>query len=142
MIKRHLTEVQDWMRENPVTIDPNATLAAAQELMRENEVRRLPVVERGELVGIITNSDILRQIPASIDEGDDDTRLLLTQRTVREVMTYSPITINPSATIQEAAERMLEYQISGLPVVRNGKVVGIITESDIFRLVVESWAEE
>lgn len=137
MKKRHLTEVQDWMRENPVTIDPSATLAAAQEMMRENEVRRLPVVERGELVGIITHSDILRQIPASIDETDDDTRLLLTQRTVREVMTYSPITINPSATIQEAAERMLEYQISGLPVVRNGKVVGIITESDIFRRFVE-----
>jgi acetoin utilization protein AcuB len=142
MKKRHLTEVQDWMRENPVTIDPDATLAAAQELMIESEVRRLPVVERGELVGIITNSDILRQIPATVEEIDDDTRLLLTQRTVREVMTYSPMTINPSATIQEAAERMLEYQISGLPVVRNGKVVGIITESDIFRLVVESWAEE
>jgi CBS domain-containing protein len=142
MKKRHLTEVQDWMREHPVTIDPDATLSAAQELMIENEVRRLPVVERGELVGIITNSDILRQIPANVEEVDDDTRLLLTQRTVREVMTYSPMTINPSATIQEAAERMLEYQISGLPVVRNGKVVGIITESDIFRLVVESWAEE
>lgn len=142
MKKRHLTEVQDWMRENPVTIDPDATLIAAQELMIENEVRRLPVVERGELVGIITNSDILRQIPATVEEADDDTRLLLTQRTVREVMTYSPMTINPSATIQEAAERMLEYQISGLPVVRNNKVVGIITESDIFRLVVESWAEE
>lgn len=142
MKKRHLTEVQDWMRENPVTIDPDATLITAQELMVENEVRRLPVVERGELVGIITNSDIQRQIPATVEETDDDTRLLLTQRTVREVMTYSPMTINPSATIQEAAERMLEYQISGLPVVRNGKVIGIITESDIFRLVVESWAEE
>jgi acetoin utilization protein AcuB len=142
MKKRHLTEVQDWMRENPVTIDPDATLATAQELMIESEVRRLPVVERGELVGIITNSDILRQIPATVEEADDDMRLLLTQRTVREVMTYSPMTINPSATIQEAAARMLEYQISGLPVVRNGKVIGIITESDIFRLVVESWAEE
>jgi len=142
MKKRHLTEVQDWMRENPVTISPDATLTAAQELMSESEVRRLPVVERGELIGIITNSDILRQIPITADEADDDTRLLLTQRTVREVMTYSPLTINPSATLQEAAERMLEYQISGLPVVRNGKVVGIITESDIFRLVVESWAEE
>ena len=65
MKKRHLTEVQDWMREHPVTIDPDATLSAAQELMLENEVRRLPVVERGELVGIITNSDILRQIPAT-----------------------------------------------------------------------------
>ncbi|HQY93230.1 MAG: CBS domain-containing protein [Caldilinea sp.] len=142
MNKRHLTEVQDWMRENPVTIAPDATLAAAQELMSEHEVRRLPVVERGELIGIITNSDILRQIPVTADEADDATRVLLTQHIVREVMTYSPMTINPSATIQEAAERMLEYQVSGLPVVRNGKVVGIITESDIFRLVVESWAEE
>ena len=142
MKKRHLTEVQDWMRENPVSVAPDATLATRRELMSENEVRRLPVVERGELIGILTNSDILRQIPSTADESDDDTRLLLTQRTVREVMTYSPMTINPSATIQEAAERMLEYQVSGLPVVRNGKVVGIITESDIFRLVVESWAEE
>ena len=146
MKKRHLTEVHDWMRENPVTITPDATLATARELMSENEVRRLPVVERGELIGILTNSDILRQLPSTVDasavdEGDDDTRLLLTQRTVREVMTYSPMTINPSATIQEAAERMLEAQVSGLPVVRNGKVIGIITESDIFRLVVESWAE-
>lgn len=142
MKKRHLTEVQDWMRENPVTISPDATLATAQDLMSEHEVRRLPVVERGELIGIVTHSDILRQIPVTADETDDATRVLLTQRTVREVMTYSPITINPSATIQEAAERMLEYQVSGLPVVRSGKVVGIITESDIFRLVVESWAEE
>lgn len=142
MKKRHLTEVQDWMRENPVTISPDASLSTAQDLMSEHEVRRLPVVENGELIGIVTYSDILRQIPVTADEADDHTRVLLTQRTVREVMAYSPITINPSATIQEAAERMLEYQVSGLPVVRNSKVVGIITESDIFRLVVESWAEE
>ena len=108
---------RDWMRENPVSVAPDATLATARELMSENEVRRLPVVERGELIGILTNSDILRQIPSTADESDDDTRLLLTQRTVREVMTYSPMTINPSATIQEAAERMLEYQVSGLPAV-------------------------
>ncbi|MCS6826814.1 MAG: CBS domain-containing protein [Caldilinea sp.] len=143
MKKRHLTEVQDWMRENPVTVTPDATLAEAQELMTEHEVRRLPVVENGELVGIITYSDILRQIPPLREEEEaDHTTVLLNQRTVGEVMTYSPITINPSATIQEAAERMLEYQVSGLPVVRNNKVVGIITESDIFRLVVESWSEE
>lgn len=143
MKKRHLTEVQDWMRENPVMITPGATLAEAQELMTEHEVRRLPVVENGELVGIITYSDILRQIPPSREEEEaDHAAVLLSQRTVGEVMTYSPITISPSATIQEAAERMLEYQVSGLPVVRNNKVVGIITESDIFRLVVESWAEE
>lgn len=141
MSKRHLTEVQDWMNENAIVVSPDASLADAYTLMVENEVRRLPVVDR-ELTGIITYSDILRHVPVAVDEVDEATRVLLTQRTVREVMTYSPMTINPSATIQEAAERMLEYQVSGLPVVRNGKVVGMITESDIFRLVVESWAEK
>ena len=141
MIKRHLTEVQDWMSENVIVVAPDASLADAYALMLENEVRRLPVVDR-ELIGIITYSDILRHVPVSVEEADEATRILLTQRTVREAMTYSPITISPSATIQEAAERMLEYQVSGLPAVRNGQAVGMITESDIFRLVVESWSEE
>ena len=140
-MKRHLTEVQDWMTEDPITVTPSATLAEAYELMMENEVRRLPVVDR-DLIGIVTHSDILRNVPVAAEEADIATRLLLTERRVRDVMTYDPVTINPSATIQEAAGRMLEYQVSGLPVVRNGNVVGIITESDIFRLVVESWAAE
>ena len=139
--QRHQTEVQDWMTENPVTIAPDATLAEAYEMMLEREVRRLPVVDR-ELVGIITMGDVLRQLPVSGEEEDTATRLLLNEKRVCDVCISDPITINPSATIQEAAERMLEYQISGLPVVRNGKLIGIITESDIFRLVVESWAEE
>lgn len=139
--KRHQSEVQDWMTENPATISPDATLAEAYDLMLEREVRRLPVVEN-DLVGIITMGDILRQAPVTGDDADTETRLLLTEKCVRDVAAYEPITINPSATIQEAAERMLEYQVSGLPVIRNGKLIGIITESDIFRLVVESWAEE
>jgi acetoin utilization protein AcuB len=139
--KRHQSEVQDWMTENPATVSPTATLAEAYDLMLEREVRRLPVVDH-DLVGIITLGDILRHVPVGSEEGDTETRLLLTEKQVCDVAAYDPVTINPSATIQEAAERMLEYQVGGLPVVRNGKLVGIITESDIFRLVVESWAQE
>ncbi len=139
--KRHQTEVQDWMTENPVTISADATLAEAYDLMLEREVRRLPVIDR-ELVGIITYGDLLREVPVTGEEVDTETRLLLNEKRVRDICVSDPITINPSATIQEAAERMLEYQVSGLPVVRSGKLIGIITESDIFRLVVESWAEE
>ncbi len=138
-MNRHLTEVQDWMHEKPIIVKPDASLAEAYELMTEHEVRRLPVVDR-DLIGIITQSDIMRHIPVVPDEEDTTRRLLLTERRVRDVMTYDPITINPSATIQEAAERMLDYQVSGLPVLRSGKVVGVITEGDIFRLVVESWS--
>jgi CBS domain-containing protein len=145
MKKRYLSEVQDWMSENPIVVNPDATLADAYALMMEHEVRRLPVAEH-DLVGIVTYSDILRNVQWTPDEADTATDtatgLLLSERKVRDVMTYDPVTINPSATIQEAAERMLEFQVSGLPVVRNGKVIGIITESDIFRLVVESWSAE
>lgn len=141
MTKRHQSEVQDWMSEKPVTISSEATLAEAYDLMLEREVRRLPVVDR-ELIGIITFGDILRQVPVAGEEADTASRLLLTEKRVRDAMAYDPVTINPSATIQEAAERMLEYQVSGLPVIRNGAVIGIITESDIFRLVVESWTAD
>lgn len=140
-MRRHLTQVNDWMRPDPITISSNALLAQAYDLMQEHGVRRLIVVDR-EFEGIVTLSDILRAIPLREETSDRETRLLMTTRRVRDVMTYDPVTVDPEDTIQEAAERMLEYEVSGLPVLAGGRVVGIITESDIFRLVVESWAEE
>lgn len=140
-MRRHLSQVNDWMAREPITISSDALLAQAYDLMQEQGVRRLIVVDR-EFEGIVTLSDILRAIPLREETTDRETRLLLTTRRVRDVMTYDPVTVDPEDTIQEAAERMLEYEVSGLPVLAGGRVVGIITESDIFRLVVESWAEE
>jgi acetoin utilization protein AcuB len=117
------------------------SLAAAYGLMQDSDVRRLIVVEQNELVGMITQSDILRSLPGLAAEPDEATRLTAVTRTVGDVMSSDPILVDPEDTIQEAAERMLEYQVSGLPVVSGSRVVGIITESDIFRLVVESWAD-
>lgn len=139
---KHRTQVQDWMTREPTVVHPNTTLAEAYELMGEFEVRRLPVLRNGELQGIITMSDILRTIPTLLTEGDRETRLLAATRKVGEIMTWDPVTVDPEDTIQDAAERMLEYQVSGLPVVDGTRLVGIITESDIFRLVVESWSED
>ena len=140
-MQRTQSQVNDWMTRTPLTISPNASLVDAYDLMRENVVRRLLVVEK-ELIGIITQSDILRALPGLLDEGDRETRLMKVTRKVRDVMTYDPVTVDPEDTIQEAAERMLEYEVSGLPVISGGRPVGIITESDIFRLVVESWSKE
>ncbi len=144
-MKRHLSQVNDWMTRSPITISSNATLAQAYDLMQEQGVRRLLVVDR-EFQGIVTLSDILRAIPLRdemrSETSDRETRLLMTSRKVQEVMAYDPVTVDPEDTIQEAAERMLEYEVSGLPVLDGGNAVGIITESDIFRLVVESWAEQ
>jgi acetoin utilization protein AcuB len=139
-MRRTQSQVSDWMTRNPVTISPTASLVEAYNLMRDNEVRRLLVVDN-DLIGMLTQSDILRALPGLLDEGDRETRLMKVTRKVRDVMTYDPVTVDPEDTIQEAAERMLEYEISGLPVISGGRPVGIITESDIFRLVVESWSE-
>ncbi len=109
--------------------------------MQDRSVRRLPVVDRQTFRGIITLSDILRALPLVADEGDRETRLMMTTRRVGDVMTYDPVTIQSEDTLQDAAERMLEYQVSGLPVLDGRRLVGIITESDIFRLVIEALAE-
>jgi acetoin utilization protein AcuB len=134
--------VQDIMTREPLTVTPDTSLIDAYELMTDNEIRRLPVLSADELVGIVTLSDILGTIPSLLADADVETKLLLSARKVRSVMSWSPVTVDPEDTIQDAAERMLDEQVSGLPVISGGNLVGIITESDIFRLVVESWAEK
>ena len=141
-MNRHEAEVRQWMTAPPVVATAQTSLLDAYQYMNENDIRRLPVVTRDHmLVGILTMSDIQRTIPLFFQGTDLATDLLLNDQKVQQVMTQDPITIDPDDTIRDAAELMLEYQISGLPVVENGRVVGVITESDIFRLVVKSWGE-
>jgi CBS domain-containing protein len=105
--------------------------------MMDHSIRRLPVVDDGRLVGIVTLGDIREA------EASDATSLsifelhyLLAKLRVSEFMTRDPITVSPAALIDRAAQIMLEHKIGGLPVVERGKLVGIITESDIFRMLV------
>lgn len=141
-MKRYQSQVADWMQKDPATVASDTSLYDAYELMQERGVRRLSVVDRQNFRGIVTLSDILRAMPLAVEEGDRESRLMLTTRRVSEVMTYDPVTVQSEDTLQDAAERMLEYQVSGLPVLDGRRLVGIITESDIFRLVVEALAEE
>jgi acetoin utilization protein AcuB len=109
--------------------------------MAEYQIRRLPVVKNDRIVGIITRGDIRGA------EASEATLLsvwelnyLLSKLKIKRIMTPHPIVISQEATIDEAAQMMLEIKISGLPVVDyHGKLVGIITESDIFRVVVREW---
>ncbi len=109
--------------------------------MTEKRIRRLPVVDRGKLVGIITLGDVRGAEPSAASTLSVwEMNNLLTKLTVSEIMTRDPTTISQEATISTVAEIMLEKKFSGLPVVDEaGKLVGIITESDIFRLVVREW---
>lgn len=141
-MKRLRAQVQDYMTTEPIVVEASLPLTQAYDLMFEHEIRRLPVLEDGVIVGIVTLSDILQALPGRVDELDIATKLDLTARTVGDIMTYDPVTVEPDDTIREAAERMLEYQVSGLPVVQDDHVIGIITESDIFRLIVDGWSDQ
>lgn len=133
--------VKDWMTRDVITISANTSLAEAHHRMKSYDIRRLPVVEHGELIGIVTRGDIRGAQPSEATTLSIwEINYLLAKTTVRDIMTPRPLTIHQSATIGEAAKLMLEKKISGLPVVdMAGNIIGIITESDIFRLIAQQW---
>ncbi len=133
--------VRDWMSRDVVSAQPATKLLDADLLMREHHIRRLPVVEDGRLLGIVTYGDVREARPsAATSLSSWELNFLLAGLSLSEVMAKPPITISPDATVGEAAEIMLTNRISGLPVVDvAGKLVGIITESDIFRMVAHNW---
>lgn len=138
--------VQDWMTTEVITIGPDATLPQAHQIMMENNIRRLPVVDgKGHLLGIVTIGDVRGAEPSDATSLSIwELNYLLSTLKIKRMMTPDPITVSPTATIGKAARTMLENKVSGLPVVDEaGKLVGIITESDIFRMVVRhEWETE
>jgi CBS domain-containing protein len=135
--------VRDWMSHNPVTISKDASLPEAHKLMDAKRIRRLPVMDGDKLVGIITRGDV-RGAEASEATSLSvwELNYLLSKLTVEHIMTRKVITVSGDTTIAEAAKLMLTRRIAGLPVMEGEKLVGIITESDIFRMVVETWEME
>jgi acetoin utilization protein AcuB len=135
----HRQNVADWMSTPPLTIAPSTGLEAAQRLMRQRHVRRLPVVADGQLIGIITWSDLRAAQPSPATALRlHEWRALLGKLTVATCMTRDPLTVAPSASVLEAAQLILNHKVSGLPVVSDGSVIGMITESDLFRLLSEA----
>ncbi|MCB8944713.1 MAG: CBS domain-containing protein [Ardenticatenaceae bacterium] len=133
--------VNDWMTRDLITITPETTLADADALMVEKMIRRLPVVDNGRLVGIVTYGDVRNARPSSVNRLNIwELSYLIPHITIREMMTRDPITVWPETTIGEAAQLMLKNMIGCLPVLdKQGQLVGIITESDIFRMVARDW---
>ena len=133
--------VKKWMTPNVVFIAPDTRLPEAHRLMSEKNIRRLPVVEDGQLVGIVTRSDVRGAEPSTATSLSIwEMSYLLANLKIGEIMTRNPVTVSSETTISEAARMMLEKKIGGLPVIdETRRLAGIITESDIFRLVVQTW---
>lgn len=133
-------KVKDWMTSPVVTINPDLAISKAHQLMKEKGIRRLPVIEDDKLVGIVTIGDIREASPSDATTLSIwELNYLWAQLTVDRVMTRHVWTVGPEASIIDAAQLMLDHKVSGLPVIDEaGKLVGILTESDIFRMLVKS----
>ncbi|MCC6026572.1 MAG: CBS domain-containing protein [Caldimicrobium sp.] len=119
-------KVRNWMITDLITVGPKDTVESAIQIMQQHSIRHLPVVEDNKLVGLVTESSLRPYL------SPEKLRLPL-----REVMIINPITIDPEASIDEAARLIYKYKIGGLPVVSQGKLVGIITITDILEAFIE-----
>lgn len=126
------------MTRNLITVDKDASMIEAIDMLKKHKIRRMPVMKGSKLVGIISDRD-LRSAMASPATSLNlwEVHYLLDRIKVKELMTKDVITISPQATIEEAAQIMRDKKIGGLPVLENDKLVGIITETDIFGIFLE-----
>jgi len=127
--------IKDWMTKNVITVNVNDSLQHAIDTMIDNQVSILPVLEEGRIVGILTDRDVKRASPSSATLIDIQQALYqLARLEVGAVMSPHPITVPPDFTLEETASILLERRISGMPVVsKEGRIVGIITKSDVFK---------
>jgi acetoin utilization protein AcuB len=121
-----------------ITVTPDLPVMDALELMRRERIRRAPVVHNGKLVGIVSAKDLLNATPSSATLLSVwEVNYLVSKIKVKEVMTKKVLTTTVDTPIEEAARIMADNKVGGLPVLRDGKVVGIITETDLFKILLE-----
>lgn len=130
--------IKDVMRTSVITVTPETTVTEAKELMTKNNISKLPVLDHDKLVGIITKNDLLKAGPSQATTLDMyEISYLLSKLTVKKAMCAKVISVSPSEVVEEAARIMVDNQIGCLPVVKDGVLVGIVTENDLFHLFTE-----
>jgi len=130
---------KDMMTKNPVTVNPDMLVLDAQKIMKQKNIRRLPVVEKGKLVGIVTKHDLLEAEPSpATPMSFHEWNYLLSKMKVKEIMEKTPVTITPDTPFEDALRIGQEKNIGSFPVVDKGKLVGIATESDIVRFLIHA----
>ena len=132
--------VQNWMTTDVVSVGPDTSLLKVGKLMKDHHIRRIPVVdEQGQVIGIISDRDVRDASPSKATTLDMyEMHYLLAELKAKNIMTAKPITVKPTDTVEQAALIMLDNKVGGLPVVDdNGKLVGIISDHDVFKALVD-----
>ena len=130
--------VKLWMTSNILSVTGTQTIAEIEQIMRENRIRRVPVVDDGKLVGIISREDLFRALPSIFDPSVSPEIMEQAGRIEAEaIMTREQVTVEPSTPLEQAALLMRTHKFGSLLVVKDGELVGIITETDIFDAFLE-----
>ena len=130
--------VADCMTADPTTVGPNDSLQRVVELLRRRDIRSVPVLQEGRLIGIVTDRDVRQVAPAyPLFRDEDEIRRYTENLTVTAAMTADPMTIAPDAPLVDAARVLETYRISSLPVVDGVELVGVLTVTDLLRAFVE-----
>jgi acetoin utilization protein AcuB len=131
--------IRDVMTKNPITVESETLIFDALKIMKENKIRRLPVVNNGKLIGIITQQDINEALPLpGTITSAYEYHFRLSKVKVKEIMKKNPITLSPSTPFEEALKFGQKNRINSFLVVENGNLVGITTESDIVRFLIHA----
>jgi CBS domain-containing protein len=132
--------VRDIMQTGVITISAGDTLSTVEDIMTLGGVRHMPVVRGGVLVGVVSERDLLRASLSSLTGcASEERRAFLDVVEIARVMSSPPIVVPPDATIAQAARLMAENAIGCLPVVERGKLVGLVTETDVLRHLAGCW---
>ena len=131
--------IRQWMSSPVVTVSPDTSLTEAREILSEEHIRALPVVKNRKLVGIITRRGLLRVDLSFLIDDSWHAKTNLDDEKVSDVMTKNPLTVRPEAQVPKAARIMLENKITALPVLEKDHLVGILTNSDFLRFIIEEY---
>jgi acetoin utilization protein AcuB len=130
-------QVQNWMRPQVITVEEDTPVALVMETLKAHEIRHLPVVRGGRLVGMITDSEVREAAPVQgTTLRAEELHYFLAELKAKDIMKPDPVTVRPDQTMEVAAVKMLKYRVTGLPVVAaDRRVVGIISQGDVFRVL-------
>lgn len=131
-------QVQNWMSPDVVTVDQETSVVKISQILKENNIRHLPVTDGGKLVGMITDEDVKATSPAvHTTLTADELYHLLAETKAKDIMNPDPTKIRPDQSIELAAVKMLEKRVTGIPVVTaKGEIVGILTQGDVFKVLI------
>jgi acetoin utilization protein AcuB len=133
---RQLT-VADAMSRNPVTLGPEDSLSRGQEVMRRHGVRRIPIMLGDALVGLLAEGDLKRAQPSALAATEEEFRRVMEGTTVSRIMIEKPVTVEEATPLLDAARTLHSTKFGALPVLKDGMLTGMLTDTDLHRSLVE-----